>query len=258
VLFKGVEKSQLFALLEEEVSKRDSATELTPDKPDPLLVAKKFEDTYIALICALFGYGNAAQIVKFLNSLDFSLLDEEEDKIRQALRYHYYRFQKSEDVTALFITLRRLKQESAMEEIFLEGYKKEGSVLEGISTVILKMKSLYPYESRGYHFLLGAPYHKGVKSPYKRWNMFLRWMVRKDSLDMGLWKHVLRADLLIPLDTHTFQVSRKLGLLKRKTYDLKAVLELTERLKEFDRNDPVKYDFALYRLGQERVLAHLK
>jgi uncharacterized protein (TIGR02757 family) len=258
VLFKGVEKSQLFALLEEEVSKRDSATELTPDKPDPLLVAKKFEDTYIALICALFGYGNAAQIVKFLNSLDFSLLDEEENKIRQALRYHYYRFQKSEDVTALFIALRRLKQDSAMEEIFLEGYKKEGSVLEGISAVILKMKSLYPYESRGYHFLLGAPYHKGVKSPYKRWNMFLRWMVRKDSLDMGLWKHVLRADLLIPLDTHTFHVSRKLGLLKRKTYDLKAVLELTERLKEFDRNDPVKYDFALYRLGQERVLAHLK
>ncbi len=253
-----MEKSQLFALLEEEVSKRDSATELTPDKPDPLLVAKKFEDAYIALICALFGYGNAAQIVKFLNSLDFSLLDEEENKIRQALRYHYYRFQKSEDVTALFIALRRLKQDSAMEEIFLEGYKKEGSVLEGISAVILKMKSLYPYESRGYHFLLGAPYHKGVKSPYKRWNMFLRWMVRKDSLDMGLWKHVLRADLLIPLDTHTFHVSRKLGLLKRKTYDLKAVLELTERLKEFDRNDPVKYDFALYRLGQERVLAHLK
>ncbi len=87
--------------------------------------------------------------------------------------------------------------------------------------------------------------------------MYLRWMVRRDALDMGLWQGVRRADLLVPLDTHTFHVSRRLGLLKRRQYDLKAVFELTDRLRAFDPADPVKYDFALYRLGQENLLAAL-
>jgi uncharacterized protein (TIGR02757 family) len=83
--------------------------------------------------------------------------------------------------------------------------------------------------------------------------MFLRWMVRSDSLDMGLWKRIDKSRLVIPLDTHTFHVSRRLGLLKRKTCDMKAALELTEQLRKFDPEDPVKYDFALYRLGQEKL-----
>lgn len=84
--------------------------------------------------------------------------------------------------------------------------------------------------------------------------MFLRWMVRKDCLDMGLWQSFDKKDLLIPLDTHTFKTARRLGLLKRKTYDLKAVLQLTDRLKSFCKEDPIKYDFALYRLGQEKII----
>ena len=91
-------------------------------------------------------------------------------------------------------------------------------------------------------------------SPYKRYNMFLRWMVRCDNLDLGLWQNVDKKDLLLPLDTHTFKVSQRLGLLSRKTYDLKSAILITEKLKEFDPLDPIKYDFALYRLGQERIL----
>jgi uncharacterized protein (TIGR02757 family) len=90
-------------------------------------------------------------------------------------------------------------------------------------------------------------------SPYKRWNMFLRWMVRKDHLDMGLWEKVDKKDLILPLDTHTFHISQKLGLLSRKTYDLKSALLVTQKLKEFDKEDPIKYDFALYRIGQEKI-----
>jgi uncharacterized protein (TIGR02757 family) len=83
--------------------------------------------------------------------------------------------------------------------------------------------------------------------------MYLRWMVRKDNLDMGLWSKIDKKDLLLPLDTHTFKVSQRLGLLKRKTYDMKAAIEVTQRLSKFDRDDPIKYDFALYRLGQEKL-----
>ena len=84
--------------------------------------------------------------------------------------------------------------------------------------------------------------------------MFLRWMARCDNLDMGLWKNVDKKDLILPLDTHTFKVSQKLGLLERKTYDLKSAVLVTDKLKEFDREDPVKYDFAIYRLGQEKII----
>ena len=91
-------------------------------------------------------------------------------------------------------------------------------------------------------------------SPYKRYNMFLRWMVRYDNLDMGLWQKVNKKDLVLPLDTHTFKVGQKLGLLNRKTYDLQSAILITNKLKEFDKNDPMKYDFAIYRMGQEKII----
>ncbi len=88
-------------------------------------------------------------------------------------------------------------------------------------------------------------------SSAKRLNMFLRWMVRCDNrgVDFGLWKSINPAWLKIPLDLHTGNTARKLGLLTRKQNDWQAVLELTQHLREFDRSDPVKYDFALFGLG---------
>ncbi|MBK5286072.1 MAG: TIGR02757 family protein, partial [Bacteroidia bacterium] len=90
-----------------------------------------------------------------------------------------------------------------------------------------------------------------ANSSAKRINMFLRWMVRNDErgVDFGLWNFISPAQLSIPLDVHSGNVARKLGLLKRKQNDWKAVTELTLRLKEFDKHDPVKYDFALFGLG---------
>ncbi|MDR2010680.1 MAG: TIGR02757 family protein [Bacteroidales bacterium] len=85
----------------------------------------------------------------------------------------------------------------------------------------------------------------------KRMNMFLRWMVRDDrrGVDFGLWKNISPSDLYIPLDVHSGRIARLLGLLTRKQDDWKAVVELTNKLKEFDDQDPVKYDFALFGVG---------
>ncbi|MEN8204265.1 MAG: TIGR02757 family protein [Bacteroidota bacterium] len=85
----------------------------------------------------------------------------------------------------------------------------------------------------------------------KRINMFLRWMVRRDmrGVDFGLWEDIPMHALYIPLDVHTGNVARKLGLLQRKQNDWKAVVELSSRLREFDPDDPVRYDFALFGLG---------
>jgi len=242
-------------LLDAQMRQRNHAAEVSYDRPDPILVAQRYKEPYSALACALFAYGRADLIVRFLDTLDFSLLDADESVIREAFFSHYYRFQNAIDIAEFFITLRRLKSETDLESLFTDAYRRNGSVLGGLNAVIAKMRSLSDYESRGYRFLVGSETGK-LKggAPMKRWMMFLRWMVRDDAIDFGLWKSVDKADLLMPLDTHTFSVSRKLGLLKRKTYDLQAVVELTETLKTFDPHDPVKYDFALYRLGQENVL----
>ena len=91
--------------------------------------------------------------------------------------------------------------------------------------------------------------HKG--SAAKRINMFLRWMVRKDAagVDFGLWNAISPSMLSCPLDVHSGNVARKLGLLQRKQNDSKALLELDLSLRKMDSNDPVKYDFALFGMG---------
>ncbi len=240
-------------ILDREVEFRNSSRELSYNKPDPLLVASRYRDETISLICALFAYGNAKQIVKFLDSLDFSLLDRSEDEIRERLSSHYYRFQKSNDVIALFIALKRLREIDTIENIFYNGYRNKRDILDGLWNFIKTIKKIYPYQSRGYNFLIGSiPKNINRAGTYKRYMMFLRWMVRDDILDMGLWKKIDKKDLIMPLDTHTFNLSLKLGLLKRKTYDMRASLELTNKLREFDKFDPIKYDFSLYRLGQEK------
>ncbi|CAA6823913.1 MAG: FIG01146831: hypothetical protein [uncultured Sulfurovum sp.] len=241
-------------LLDNEVIQRNQTSEISDDKPDPLLVASKYNDETIALICALFAYGNVTLIVKFLNSLDFTLLDASDETIKKTLSSYYYRFQNSEDVATLFIALKRLKLHDSIENIFYEGYKKEENILEGLWSFIRCLKSQYKHESRGYNFLVGSvPKRSASMGTYKRYMMYLRWMVRKDNVDLGLWSKIDKKDLLMPLDTHTFKVSQRLGLLKRKTYDMKAAIEITDRLRRFDKNDPIKYDFALYRLGQEKL-----
>ncbi len=246
--------SEIKILLDREVKARNNSAELSFEKPDPLFVASQYQDESIALICALFGYGNAGLIVQFLRSLDFSLLDASEEKIQKALSSHYYRFQKSEDVAALFIALKRLRSLESIEDIFYTGYKNEGNILDGLWHFIERLQSVYPRQTRGYNFLVGSIPKKVLSAgTYKRYMMYLRWMVREDALDMGLWSKIDKKDLLMPLDTHTFQVSRRLGLLKRKTYDMKASIELTDTLRTFDAKDPIKYDFALYRLGQEKL-----
>lgn len=89
--------------------------------------------------------------------------------------------------------------------------------------------------------------------------MFLRWMVRKDTtgVDFGIWENVSPAGLYCPLDVHVHRVATQLGILTRKQADWQATVELTKKLRAFDKEDPVKYDFALYGLGIEEKYGKL-
>jgi uncharacterized protein (TIGR02757 family) len=273
-------KKQLQTLLDKQHKLKNDKSQINKNALDPLIVAREYQDEFVSLICACFAYGNVKAIVKFLTSLDFSLLDinkqgKSENKIKEVLSDKYYRFQNKDDIISFFIALYRLKikykhlkQNEVLRHIFYECYKINNNVLDGIDNLISEINKIYPYKSRGYKFLIGQnlQYTKNgdiktkAVSAYKRWNLFLRWIVRKDSIDMGLWcdsgsnnkNNINKSDLLIPLDTHLFNVGKRLGLIERNTADLACVISLSEALKKFDKNDPIKYDFAIYRLGQEQ------
>lgn len=248
-------KSTLKDLLDKEAQKRNSPRELSASaSPDPIWIAQKHQEEYAALVCALFAYGNARAIVRFLETFPFELLASPHEPTTESFTCKGYRFQTQEDVKQCIITLWRMRKTHSLNELFLEGYNKEGRVETGIANMLEVLYAANTYRSEGYLFLLGKPFEQTPKSPLKRWMMFVRWMVRHDAIDMGLWQGVQKKDLYIPLDTHTYKVAHALGLLKRKSYDFKAVQELTCNLRAFDANDPVKYDFALFRLGQEKAI----
>lgn len=141
---------------------------------------------------------------------------------------------------------------------FLQSYYKEHKSLEGA----FDFRKSAEIGLKRFHDLFFSLEHapqrtrKHVSTPLrnsscKRLNMFLRWMVRKDAtgVDFGLWENISTSQLMMPLDVHVQRVATKLGLLKRKQTDWKAVVELTENLRTLDPIDPVKYDFALFGLG---------
>ena len=233
----------------DEALKSTNTSENLSASADPLQIAKNYTDARICLICALFAYGNAKLIVKFLKSLDFDWLNSSDDEISREIagKKLLYRFQNPRDVAEIFITIKRLENP---EQIVKSGFERAGAMIDGVNSLIKAIYGLNSYSSPGYDFFFSRAFEKEPKSPYKRYNMWLRWMVRESDIDLGYFKTLPKSELIIPLDTHTHRVSQALGLCKRKSYDFKAALEITQNLREFDPLDPIKYDFALYRLGQ--------
>lgn len=138
------------------------------------------------------------------------------------------------------------RHHGGLRQVFESDYAVHGDLFHAIMNFREKFFQLAPPGRTGKH--LANP-EKG--SSAKRLNMFLRWMVRHDNrgVDFGIWKGIPMKALYMPLDVHSGSVARKLGLLKRKQNDWKAVGELTQNMQLFDPNDPVRYDFALFGLG---------
>lgn len=216
-------------------------------KNDPIQFPHKYktkEDIEIsAFISSLFAFGKREQFIKKLEYL-FSLASSPYELILDYKKYNLcdflYRFIKCKDLIELLNILNKLYciDKSSLEELFYTENR-------------LKAATDYFYKnsnctSTGFCFMFAKPENH---SAMKRLNMFLRWMVRDGEVDFGIWKNIKKSELIIPLDTHVARISREFKLLNRKQNDFKSALELTNKLKEFDPHDPVKYDFALFGLG---------
>ena len=225
---------------------------------DPISIPHGFsrkEDIEIAgFLTALISWGRRPAILKTANSLmDFmdhapgDFIVNHTDSDLKRLSQFVYRTFNSSDLLFLIEALHRLyKEEGGLETVCNRAFQATGNIkglLTGLRKTLLQTEHLNRSEKH-----LAAP-EKG--SAAKRLNMFLRWMVRQDEkgVDFGIWKEIPMAALMIPLDVHSGNTARKLGLLKRKQNDWKAVEELTAALRQFDPGDPVKYDYALFGAG---------
>lgn len=166
-----------------------------------------------------------------------------------------YRFNDQEDILCLVLILHELlRRHSSLENAFMKYHRPRdphtGGGIDGFVREVLSVNTTKVYGSnihpRGLTQLFPSP-AKG--SACKRMNLFLRWMARDRDIDFGLWKAIPKNKLVIPLDIHITRISRCLGFTRRASADWKAALEITEALREFDSEDPLRYDFALCHHG---------
>ena len=225
---------------------------------DPIQVPAQFttkENIEIAgFLAATLAWGqrptiirNALKLVILMknNPIDFLLNIQEEDW--DGFSDFKHRTFNGTDCLFFLKSLRNIyKNHGGLEPVFTRGFQTDGSIY---SAFVYFRKVFFELEHEHRTEKHVSDVDKGAAA--KRLNMFLRWMVRSDKagVDFGLWKQIPVSALMLPLDIHTGNVARKLGLLTRTQNDWRAVEEITARLREFDPQDPIKYDFALFGLG---------
>lgn len=225
---------------------------------DPISVPHLFsskEDREIAgFLAATIAWGQRPTIVKNGMRLMEMMSHSPHEFVMHAgqtdlkkLKPFVHRTFNSIDLISFILCLRNLyATHGGMEKVFHSSLQESGNMMDAIT---LFRTAFFA----GKHSVRSEKHvsNPAKGSSAKRINMFLRWMVRKDSngVDFGIWKSIPPSALMIPLDVHVGNVARSLGILTRSSDDRKAVEELTSALRKFDKNDPVKYDFALFGVG---------
>ncbi len=226
---------------------------------DPVAIPhrySKLQDIEISgFFAALFAWGRRSLILKktevLLNLMDDApydfIMHHEEKDLKRFLDFVHRTFNATDILYFIHFLKKYYHRHFSLEAAFTSGLHTTDKTVEHALT--------------GFHRLIFPGDHpvrtmKHIASPRrksacKRLNMFLRWMVRRDSagIDFGLWKKIRPDQLVIPMDTHVSKVAVRLGLISPGAVDWRAALALTDALRIFDPQDPVKYDFALFGLG---------
>lgn len=191
----------------------------------------------------------ANELIQLMDGAPYEFITQHEEKDRERFAGFKHRtFQYTDTLYFLAFFQEYYRQHHSLEDAFSRHLKPEDDTVEaalsGFHELFFGLED-GPQRTRKH---VATPVRN---STCKRLNMFLRWMVRQDDggVDFGLWKKINPRQLLMPLDVHVDRVARKHQLITRKQTDWKTVLELTEALRTFDPEDPVKYDFALFGLG---------
>ncbi|MFH1616751.1 MAG: TIGR02757 family protein [Planctomycetota bacterium] len=232
--------------------------------PDPLQFVYKYTSAgnreIAAFLSAALAYGRVGQIEKNLAGL-FEIMDPgpyefvigfDKDK-RRVLRGFKHRFNTGADIAELLELLQYVLSESgSIEKYFLKGFDKtDGNIISALTVFVQLLLDRYRAEhgrtaSRTLRYLLVSP---SGGSACKRLNLFLRWMVRDDEVDTGLWKSVKPSQLVVPVDVHMGRLCGMLGFCEDQAISLKTALQITAGFAQIVPDDPARYDFALSRVG---------
>jgi uncharacterized protein (TIGR02757 family) len=237
--------------------------------PDPLQFVRACtapEDReVVGLVAAVLAYGNVTQIkrsiaavLEVLGPRPARALRRLEPRATAArLRGFRHRFNDGRDVACLLHFLRQMRAEgSSVESFFARGLDPAApDVGEALASFAARALAL---DHGGLYGRGPLPAGAGVRfffpsprdgSACKRLNLYLRWMVRREGVDLGVWRSVAPAQLVVPLDAHVFAIARRVGLTRYRSAGWPMAVDITRRLRRLDPRDPVKYDFALHRMG---------
>lgn len=248
-------KPELKELLDELYERYDSVDFI---EPDPISIPHSFSSTadreISGLLAATIAWGNRKAIVKsaqrmmdYLDRRPYEFVMGASESELATLRSYVHRTFNGQDFDCFVRALRRIcLSYGSLGGWFQSRYVATGDIRRVLSDFRKEFFD-FPHPARSEKHL--SSIDKGASC--KRLNMYLRWMVRRDSrgVDFGLWEQIPSSALYMPLDVHSGNMGRSLGLLSRRQNDWKAVEELTATLREFDSDDPVKYDFALFGAG---------
>ena len=224
---------------------------------DPLEFIYRYDDVrdreIAGLIASALAYGRVRQILKsvseVLDRMGASpyrlLIETREEKIEKRFAGFKHRFTTGDDIGRMLIGVKRAIEEfGSLRDCFVENIShNDDNILPALSEFTRRLAVRFD-NNRSY--LLPSPKNG---SACKRMNLYLKWMIRNDDIDPGVWKGISPAKLIVPLDTHMHRIGRAIGLIKGKTANLAAALEMTEGFRRFSPEDPTKYDFAITRLG---------
>ncbi len=231
---------------------------------DPIQIPHRFaqkQDIEIAgLFAAVLAWGLRKTIINkctdLLHRMDNSpydfILNHSETDLKSFLDFKHRTFNATDTLYFIHFLKVTYQKYNSLELVFTQNLPKNEPHIQNILIQFYNyFVSLPDFPDRTKKHI-STP---AKKSACKRINMFLRWMVRKDQagVDFGLWKNLKMSQLICPLDVHVDRIARQYGLISRRQTDWQAALELTENLKKFDPNDPVKYDFALFGMGLEQT-----
>ena len=213
-----------------------------------------------AFLAAQLAYGRVQHIKNSLTDLlgrmgnsPYKFVRNFDKHKRRKLKSFKHRFTTGDCLSDLLMLLKKvLSQYGSLQKFFVQGYEpSDKNIIPALSKFCDSLLDMYAKThngrvSRSLNYLLPRP---ASGSACKRLNLFLRWMVRDDDVDAGLWKSIDKAKLIIPVDVHMSRLCRILGFYDRKTVSLVTAVKITESFAEIEPADPVKYDFALSRIG---------
>lgn len=246
--------SELKDFLDEKVTQYNTLDFIESDPVQiPHLFTQKEDIEIAGFLSATIAWGNRKMIIKnshrmmeLMGNSPYDFIMSHSQTQLESLNSFVHRTFNGQDLMGFIQSLQNIyKNHGGLESVFAKNQESD-SIQKSISE-FKKVFFEIPHLARTQKHI-SDPLNN---SAAKRINMYLRWMCRQDNkgVDLGIWKSISPSKLSCPLDVHSGNVARKLGLLLRKQNDGKALLELDTKLRELDANDPVKYDFALFGLG---------